>query len=137
MRFGLVLAVAVLAAAIAAPGAFASDRIGLDASNVHLAVSTDGKRVLSTGTLAFQLARLAELPVAAVVVECRYPALFDVPRVKEGWLPDILSRLQLRYREIPIMFADSRKFAEEWTYRFLATALADLGEATDAMPKSP
>lgn len=23
------------------------------------------------------------------------------------------------------MFADSRKFAEEWTYRYLATALAD------------
>jgi len=90
---------------------------------------------LSTGTLAFQLARLAELPVAAVVVEGRYPALFDVPRVKEGWLPDILARLQIRYREIPIMFADSRKFAEEWTFRFLATALADLGETTDADPK--
>lgn len=92
---------------------------------------------LSTGTLAFQLARMSELPVAAVVVEGRYPALFDVPRVKEGWLPDILSRLQIRYREIPIMFADSRKFAEEWTYRFLATALADLGEATDAPSASP
>jgi hypothetical protein len=86
---------------------------------------------LSTGTLAFQLARLAELPVAAVVVEGRYSALFDVPRVKDGWLPDVLSRLQIRYREIPIMFADSRKFAEEWTYRFLATALADLGDAAD------
>ena len=46
MRFGLVLA--VLAAAIAAPGAFASDRIGLNASNVHLALSTDGKRALVT-----------------------------------------------------------------------------------------
>jgi hypothetical protein len=25
------------------------------------------------------------------------------------------------------VFADSRKFAEEWTYRFLATALSDAG----------
>jgi ERCC4-type nuclease len=84
---------------------------------------------LSNGTLAFQLARLAELPLAAVVVEGRYPALFEVPRVQDGWLPDVLARLQVRYREVPIVFADSRKFAEEWTYRFLATALADHGSA--------
>lgn len=82
---------------------------------------------LSNGSLAFQLAALAELPHAAVVVEGRYPKLFDVPRVKDGWLPDVLARLQVRYREVPIMFADSRKFAEEWTFRFLATAVADLG----------
>lgn len=86
---------------------------------------------LSNGSLVFQLGALSELPLAAVVVEGRYPALFGVPRVKEGWLPDVLSRLQIRYREIPIVFADSRKFAEEWTFRFLATALADRGaEAT-------
>lgn len=52
--------------------------------------------------------------------------------MKDGWLPDILARLQIRYREIPIVFADSRKFAEEWTYRFLATALADLDQSADA-----
>jgi hypothetical protein len=28
-------------------------------------------------------------------------------------------------RTIQVVFADSRKFAEEWTYRFLAAALAD------------
>jgi len=83
---------------------------------------------LSNGTLAFQLAAMADLPLAAVVVEGRYPKLFEVPRVPEGWLPDVLARLQVRYREIPVVFADSRKFAEEWTYRFLATALADAGE---------
>jgi hypothetical protein len=31
----------------------------------------------------------------------------------------------VRYPEIPVIFADSRKFAEEWTYRFLAAVLAD------------
>ena len=72
---------------------------------------------------------MAALPLAAVVVEGRYPKLFEVARVKDGWLPDVLARLQVRYREIPIVFADSRRFAEEWTYRFLATALADLGAA--------
>jgi ERCC4-type nuclease len=80
---------------------------------------------LVDGTLAFQLGRLAELPLAAVVVEGRYPALFAVPRVPDGWLPDVLARLQLRYREIPIVFADSRKFAEQWTYCFLAAVLSD------------
>jgi hypothetical protein len=83
---------------------------------------------LSTGTLVYQLVAMSELPHAAVVVEGRYPKLFDVPRVKDGWLPDVLARLQLRYREVQIVFADSRKFAEEWTYRFLATAVADLAE---------
>jgi hypothetical protein len=86
---------------------------------------------LSNGTLAFQLAAMAELPLAAVVVEGRYPKLFNVERIKDGWLPDVLARLQIRYREIPIVFADSRKFAEEWAYRFLATAVADL---TDGAP---
>jgi hypothetical protein len=27
----------------------------------------------------------------------------------------------------PVIFADSRKFAEEWTYRFLAAAFSDAG----------
>jgi hypothetical protein len=31
----------------------------------------------------------------------------------------------VRYPEIQVVFADSRKFAEEWTYRFLAAALSD------------
>ncbi|MCW5801819.1 MAG: ERCC4 domain-containing protein [Deltaproteobacteria bacterium] len=83
-------------------------------------------KCLSDGSLAFQLQAMAEVPLAAVVVEGRYPKLFEVARVKEGWLPDVLARLQIRYREISFMFADSRKFAEEWTYRFLATAVADL-----------
>jgi hypothetical protein len=58
---------------------------------------------LSSGTLAYQLAAMAELPIAAVVVEGRYPKLFELPRVKDGWLPDVLARLQIRYREIPII----------------------------------
>ena len=32
-------------------------------------------------------------------------------------------RLQARYREIQLVFADSRRYAEDWTYRFLARAL--------------
>src|SRR6266540_2622734 len=47
---------------------------------------------LSDGTLAFQLQRLAELPLA------------------------------------PIVFADTRRHAEDWTHRFLTTALTDTAE---------
>ena len=87
---------------------------------------------LSDGTLAFQMQRLSELPVAAVVIEGRYSALFKLEHVSSAWLADVLARLQFRYPEVQVVFADSRKFAEEWTYRFLAAALADATGATGA-----
>jgi ERCC4 domain len=89
---------------------------------------------LSDGTLAFQMQRLAELPLAAVVVEARYSALFKLEHVNGSWLADQLARLEVRYPEVHLVFADSRRFAEEWTYRFLTTALAD---ATDPNPTGP
>lgn len=70
---------------------------------------------LSDGTLAFQLQRLAELPLAAIVVEARYSALFKLEHVNGNWLADQLTRLQVRYPGIPIVFADTRRHAEDWT----------------------
>ena len=78
---------------------------------------------LVDGSLAFRLGDLARVPSAAVVVEDRYSALLKVPHVQPGWLCEVVTRLQVRYREVPIVFADSRKLAEDYTYRFLATAL--------------
>lgn len=80
---------------------------------------------LSDGTLAFQLARLAELPLAAVAVEGRYSALLDSKHAPPGWLADQLVRLQARYAQVPLLFLDSRRHAEDWTHRFLVTALTD------------
>ncbi len=80
---------------------------------------------LADGTLAFQMQRLSELPIGAVVVEGRYSDLFRTEHADAGWLTDVLSRLQVRYPEIQVVFADSRRFAEEWTYRFVASAAAD------------
>jgi hypothetical protein len=88
---------------------------------------------LSDGTLAFQLQRLSELPLAAVVVEGRYASIVQAEHTPGGWLADILARLQVRYPEVAVVFADSRRFAEEWTYRFLASALAD-ASPPDAVP---
>jgi hypothetical protein len=80
---------------------------------------------LSDGTLAFQLQRLAELPLAAVVIEARHSAPYKLEHVDGGWLADQVARLQARYPEVHLVFADSRRYAEDWTYRFLTTALAD------------
>lgn len=83
---------------------------------------------LADGTLAFQLQRLSEFPLAAVVIEGRYSALYKLAHVDGSWLADQLARLAVRYPEVHLVFADSRRFAEEWTYRFLTTALADMSD---------
>jgi hypothetical protein len=80
---------------------------------------------LSDGSLAFQMQRLAAVPLAAVVVEARYAALFKLEHVGGGWLADQLARLAVRYPEVRVTFADTRPFAEDWTYRFLAAAIGD------------
>ena len=80
---------------------------------------------LSDGSLAFQLQRLAELARAAIVVEGDYPDLFRTQPGRGSWLADMLGRLAVRYPEVPVVFAGSRKFAEEWAYRFFGAAVAD------------
>jgi hypothetical protein len=44
-----------------------------------------------------------------------------------GWIPELLARLQVRYPGVPVVFAENRKLAEEWTYRFLAAASREFG----------
>jgi ERCC4-type nuclease len=80
---------------------------------------------LSEGGLSFQLQRLAETARAAIVVEGDYPDLFRTQPGRGSWLADMLGQLAVRYPEVPIVFAGSRRFAEEWAYRFLAAAVAD------------
>jgi hypothetical protein len=78
---------------------------------------------LVDGALNYAIADLATLAAAAVVVEARYGALLDNGHVQPGWMLELVARLQVRYPSVPIVFADSRKLAEEWTYRFLGAAL--------------
>jgi hypothetical protein len=80
---------------------------------------------LSDGSLAFQMQRLAEVARAAVVVEGDYPDLFRTQPGRGSWLGDMLGRLAVRYPEVPVVFAGSRKFAEEWAYRFMGAAAGD------------
>jgi ERCC4-type nuclease len=92
----------------------------------------DLAKALTDGSLGFLLAELVALPAAAVVVEERYSALLKVEHVRPGWLLEVIAQLQVRYPSVPIVFADSRKLAEEWTYRFLAAGLSQhaAGEAS-------
>ena len=60
-----------------------------------------------------------------MVVEGGYPALFRTLSSRGSWLAEMLGRLAVRYPEVPIVFAGSRKFAEEWTYRFFGAAAGD------------
>jgi hypothetical protein len=80
---------------------------------------------LNNGTLVFELAKLAEMPRAADVVEDRYGNLLKHAYAPAGFLPDMLARVQVRYPEIAIVFLETRPLAEEWTFRYLGVALAE------------
>jgi hypothetical protein len=76
----------------------------------------------SPSKLKYAMADLAALPHAAIVVEDRYAAVFKQDRVRPAVVADALAELQVTWPAIPIVFADTRPLAEEWTYRFLAAA---------------
>ena len=77
---------------------------------------------LTSGRLRYALGELATLPRAAVVVEDRYSQVFALTRVRPALVADGLAELQVRWPTIPILFWETRKLAEEWTYRYLAAA---------------
>ncbi|MDQ3768678.1 MAG: Lsr2 family protein [Actinomycetota bacterium] len=102
---------------------------------------------LTGGRLRFALGELAALPRAAVVVEDRYSQVFALHRVAPAQVADGLAELQVRWPTIPIVFCETRKLAEEWTYRYLAaahawaesepTALARIGTDDDGAAEAP
>jgi hypothetical protein len=82
---------------------------------------------ISDGTMAFQMQRLGEVRKGCGRGRGAVLRLFKLEHVPAAFIADGLARLQVRYPEVTVVFADSRKFAEEWTYRFLAAALSDAG----------
>lgn len=79
---------------------------------------------LVDGGLSYAMAELATVERAALVVEDRYSQVFKLPRVKPGWVADLLATVQVRYPGVPVVFCETRALAEEWTYRYLGAALA-------------
>ena len=110
---------------------FAGDYAVRGASGVVAAVerktANDFATSATSGVLAFAMADLSALPVSAVVVEERYSAVIAHSHVKPGWLADLIARLHVRAPNVPIVYAETRALAEDWTYRFLATAWRQLG----------
>ena len=77
---------------------------------------------LTSGKLRYVVSELAAVRRAAVVVEERYSQVFAQTLVRPAVSADGVAELQVRYPNVPIVFCDTRKLAEEWTYRYLAAA---------------
>ncbi|MBB1482888.1 ERCC4 domain-containing protein [Tessaracoccus sp. MC1865] len=94
---------------------------------------------LTSGKLRFRLEALAELPRAVVLVEDRYSSIFKLNHVRPALVADMLAECQVRYPQVPIIFAENRALAQEWAYRFLGAAVREVveGEAADERWASP
>jgi hypothetical protein len=94
----------------------------------HLVAAVERKSLadlvasLTSGKLKFALAELAALPRAALVVEDRYSQVYALTRVRPAVVADGLAEVQVAWPNVPIVFCETRKLAEEWVYRFLAAA---------------
>jgi len=113
-------------------GDYAVELDGEVAAAVERKTLADLAGSLVDGGLAYVLAELACLSRAAVVVEDRYSGLFKLEHVNGGWVAELLAAVQVRYPAVPIVFAETRPLAQEWTYRFLGAALAYAQAADEA-----
>jgi hypothetical protein len=111
-----------------AAGDYAVVRHGTLLATVERKSLADLVSTLTTGRLKYQLADLAAVPRAAIVVEDRYSAVFKLARVRPAVVADGLAECQVRWPSVPIIFCETRKLAQEWTYRYLAAALIGIGE---------
>ncbi len=62
-------------------------------------------------------------PVAAIVVEDRYSAIFKLRHVRPTSIATQLAEATVRYPSVPIVFAETRQLAQEWTFRFFGAAV--------------
>lgn len=79
------------------------------------------------GKLWMLLAELAAFThtggVAAIVVEDRYSAIFKLQHVRPASIATQLAEAAVRYPSVPIVFAETRQLAQEWTFRFFGAAV--------------
>jgi len=114
--------VTVVRRALAA-GDYAVERDGAVIASVERKSLGDLVSSLMNGKLRFAVAELAALAAAAVVVEDRYSQIFTSEHFRPAAIADALAELQVRYPNVPIVFCETRKLAEEWVYRYLAAAV--------------
>jgi hypothetical protein len=92
---------------------------------------------LTCGKLKYALGELAALPRAAVVVEDRYSQVFTCDHVRPAVVADGLAELQVGWPNVAVVFCETRKLAEEWTYRYLAAASVWAETEADALAQIP
>jgi hypothetical protein len=90
---------------------------------------------LTGGKLRYLLAALSDVPRAALVVEDRYSAVFKLSHVRPTVVLEGLAEAQVRFPSVPVVFAETRPLAQEWTYRFLGAAVAHLADHDHAEPR--
>jgi hypothetical protein len=61
--------------------------------------------------------------VAAIVVEDRFSAIFKLRHVRPASIATQLAEAAVRYPSVPIVFAETRQLAQEWTFRFFGAAV--------------
>ncbi len=61
-----------------------------------------------------------------MVCEGRYADLLRLEHVQPGFARDLVARLQVRCATVPLVFPGSRKLTEEYAFRFLGAARAEL-----------
>lgn len=104
-------------------GDYAVEVDGQVVASVERKSLTDLVSSLLSGRLRFALGELAALPRAAVVVEDRWSAVFKLTHQRPSVVADGIAELQVRWPSVPVVFAETRPLAEEWTYRWLAAAM--------------
>jgi Lsr2 len=90
---------------------------------------------LTSGRLRFALGELSSVPRAAIVVEDRYSQIFAIKHIRPAVICDGLAELQVRWPAVPLVFCETRKLAEEWTYRYLAAACTWAEEEPHALER--
>jgi ERCC4 domain len=109
-------------------GDYAVELDGVIVAAVERKSLADLVSTATSGKLRYVLADLAALPRAAVVVEDRYSSVFKLERVRPSVVAEALGEAQARFPNVPIIFAETRPLAQEWTYRFLGAALVEAAE---------
>ncbi|MBA3606173.1 MAG: Lsr2 family protein, partial [Acidimicrobiia bacterium] len=103
-------------------GDYAVEVDGLIVAAVERKSLADLVTTMTTGKLRYLLADLAAVGTAAVVVEDRYSAVFKAAHVRPSTVADGLGEAAARFPSVPIVFAETRPLAQEWTFRFLGAA---------------
>jgi hypothetical protein len=116
-----------------AAGDYAVELDGRIVAAVERKSLPDLAATMTSGKLTYLLADLAALQHAAVVVEDRYSAVFKLDHVRPTLIANGLGEAAARFPTVPIVFAETRPLAQEWTYRFLGAALVHHHDDSHAM----